>query len=232
MNQLVIVLIIVLLPGIVATVLCDKLTTHSKWDSFKFGLYSLVLGLFTYSIVQLIFYIYSYITNVDFSQSIGISPAAWHHLDVWKFAYEIKPKINPIEICIALFMSPFVALFATIVVNYKLINKFAGYLGITTKYGDENLFSYYLNSKEIDWIYVRDIENNLTYQGRVLSYSENDKIQELVLYEVSVYSYDDSEFSYSLPTIYLSKGLGEFIIEEIPKDLLKEENGEQTENKE
>ncbi len=56
MSQLVIVVIVVLLPGILATSIADKLTVHSAWDSFKFPLYALLLGVLTYSLLQLLVY--------------------------------------------------------------------------------------------------------------------------------------------------------------------------------
>lgn len=95
------------------------------------------------------------------------------------------------EICVAVFVSVLVAFFASWTINFKLFNKIAQKLKVSTKYGDENLYSYYLNAEEIDWIYVRDPKNGFTYQGRVVSHSENDKVQEIVLSEVSVYSYSD-----------------------------------------
>ena len=113
------------------------------------------------------------------------------------------------------------------VINYKVFNKLAQKINVSSKYGDENLYSYYLNAKEIDWVYVRDIENNLTYQGRIESYAENDHMQEMVLYDVTVFRYQDSVQLYSVPTIYLNKEMGKFIIEAIPKELLGEENDNQ-----
>jgi hypothetical protein len=107
------------------------------------------------------------------------------------------------------------------------INKIAKKLKISTKYGDENLFSFFLNSQNIDWIYVRDIQNNLTYQGRVVSFSENDGMQELVMSEVTVFKYETSEEFYSVPLIYLSKPSGNFIIEAVPPELLEEKNGKE-----
>jgi hypothetical protein len=37
MNQLVVSLVVILMPGIIAAIISDKLTSHSKWDSFKFA---------------------------------------------------------------------------------------------------------------------------------------------------------------------------------------------------
>jgi hypothetical protein len=51
-------------------------------------------------------------------------------------------------------------------------------------------------------------------------------MQELVLADVTVYRYEDSSELYSVPSIYLCKELGKFIIESIPNELLREDNNE------
>lgn len=224
MNQLVVTISIILLPGIICAVICDKLTVHSKWDAFKFTLYSFVLGLLAYTILQGVFY------AIDFSHGLRSKTWAWQHLKIWGSAISEKPTIPVWEVVFATLFSIPAAFFASWLVNYKVFNKIAQRLKITHKYGDENLFSYYLNAKEIDWIYVRDLEKNLTYQGRVVSSSENDHIQELVLSEVTVFRYEDSSELYSVPTIYLSKEMGKFIIEAIPPTLLGEDHGEEAAN--
>ena len=55
-------------------------------------------------------------------------------------------------------------------------------------------------------------------------------MQEIVLSEVTVYRYEDSAELYSVPTIYLNKKLGQFIIEAIPENLLGEYDGKETVN--
>jgi len=218
MNQLVVALIVILLPGIIAAIISDKLTTHSKWDSFKFSLYSFTLGILAYAFLQFIMY------GVDIVKALSFQNITWTHLGIWSSALNGGSGINAWEICIAVVFSVPVAFFTSWLINFKLFNKFAQKIGVSTKYGDENLYSYYLNAKEIDWVYIRDPKNNFTYQGRVVSHSENDKIQEIVLSEVSVYRYIDSTFVYSVPTIYLSRKMGEFIIEAIPPEILGETN--------
>jgi hypothetical protein len=72
MSQLVIVVIVVLLPGIPATSIADKLTVHSAWDSFKFPLYALLLGILTHSLLQLLVYgwsILAYAWNVGSTET-------------------------------------------------------------------------------------------------------------------------------------------------------------------
>lgn len=214
MNQLVVVLVMILLPGIISAIISDKLTTHSKWDSFKFSLYAFTLGVLTYASLQLIVYL------IDMAKAVSLSPVSWTNLAIWNSALNGGSGIKAWEICIAVVLSLPVAFLASWTINFKIFNKIAQRIKVTTKYGDENLYSYYLNAEEIDWIYVRDPKNNFTYQGRVVSHSENEKVQEIVLSEVSVYRYEDSEFLYSVPTMYISRAMGELIIEAIPTEIL------------
>ena len=218
MNELVVTIIIILLPGIIATIISDKIAYHSKWSSFKFSLYSLVLGIFTYSLLQSFVYTYGII------RSYNGSSITWNHLDVWNIAFIKNPTIPVWEVGLAILLSVPVALFASWSINFKLFNKVGKLLHITNKYGDENLYSYFLNSKEIDWVYVRDPNRGFTYQGRIESFSENDNIQELVMSEVTVYNYSDSTELYTIPSLYLSSVIGNFIIEIIPEDSLGEQN--------
>ncbi len=107
-----------------------------------------------------------------------------------------------------------------------MITRIGNFLHVTPKYGDENLYTYFLNAKETDWIYVRDKDSNLTYEGRVAAFSENEHAHELVLLDVAVYRYEDSEKLYSVPRIYLCKEIGKLVVETIPEDRLHEERSD------
>ena len=221
MDKIVFPLLVIFLPGIITTIIADKITNHSKWNSFKFGLYSFVLGFFTYASFQIILYSNDIILGFPSDKTIQ-----WSHLHIWNCALNGGTNINAIELIIALIFVLPVALIASWIINYKIFNKIAKLCKISYKYGDENLFSYYLNAKEIDWLYIRDAERNFTYQGRIDTFSENEKVQEIVLSEVTVYNYEDSEELYTLPTLYLCREVGKLIIEQISNDYLGEENDE------
>jgi len=214
LNQLVVTLILILMPGIVAAIISDKLTNHSRWGSFKFSLYSLTLGVGCYALLQVATYL------VDIASGFSIESVNWTNLEIWNSALNGGSNIAAWEICAAALLALPVAFFASWLINFKFFNKLAQKLGVSNKFGDENLYSYYLNAQEIDWVYVRDVENNLTYQGRVVSHSENDNVQEIVLSEVSVFRYEDSAPLYEVPTIYLSREVGKLVIEAIPGEFL------------
>lgn len=114
-----------------------------------------------------------------------------------------------------------VAFISSLLVNHKIFHKLASKIGVSRKYGDENLFTFYLNSKELHWVYVRDFERKLTYQGRIFSFSENDTCHEIVLADVTVFGYEDSEEYYSVPTLYLCRARGSLVIEQISPSLLE-----------
>ena len=103
---------------------------------------------------------------------------------------------------------------ATKIDSSKIINKIARRLKISFKYGDENLYTYFLNSPETEWVYVRDITNSLTYLGSVKAFSETSEFKEIVLEQVIVYSYPNSEELYDLERIYLCLPKERIIIEQ------------------
>ena len=214
MNEIAVAVSVILFPGVISAVIADKIVVHARrWGSFKYGLYSFVFGVFCYVIVQMFVWLMGYIP--ERFQLFALKTGA---LDVWSLVTESRARINLVEVFAATVLSMPVAFVTAFLINYKIFHKLAEKLRISQKYGDENLYSYYLNAKEIDWVYVRDFERQLTYQGRVLSFSETDKVQELVLSDVTVYGYDDSTEYYSVPSIYLCREMGRFVIEAIPTE--------------
>jgi len=180
-------LILILIPGGLATLILEKLTTYLKWEPFKFIINSILLGGLSYLLSDLVFYIF-------FADNIKNFWLTFTSNDIpfW-------------EIIRATGVSLFIGFGTSWVENNKLISRFARKLHIADKYGEENLYSYFLNSKEVREVYVRDIANNLTFHGEVDSFSENEQISEITLTDVKVYKYDDSSFLYKMPRVFLSR---------------------------
>lgn len=224
MNDLAITVAIVLLPGILAAAIADKITSHSpRWNSFKYGMYSFVFGIICYIALSILIWLASY-----FQWFVDLVPQTIGGLSVWSFVSDRNSNIEILEILAATALSPFVAFSAAFAVNHKLFNRMASTIRVSRKYGDENLYSFYLNSGDIDWVYVRDQKKGITYEGRVLSFSENDNMQELVLVNVKVYNYEDSAELYSVPSIYLSNTDRSFTIESVPIEYLEQPDEQKT----
>ncbi|WP_158850445.1 hypothetical protein [Algibacter sp. L1A34] len=204
MSELTIKLIIILIPGALATLIFGKLILHKEWSSFRFVLYSILFGVVSYLILQLLNNGINLCISADFNKLPELT--IWSNLnDASLIPYK--------EVGFASIISIIIAFFVSMIENKKVINKIAGFLGVSEKYGDENLYSMFLSSKNVEFIYLRDIKNQLTYHGWVKSFSENDTISEIRLCDVAVYNYTDSEFLYEVEEVYLSLNKQEIIIE-------------------
>jgi len=201
MSELTIKLIIILIPGAIATLIFGKLILHKEWSSFRFVLYSILFGILSYLFLQLI------INGINLCRANKLAD-----LTIWNTLNDAS-SIPYKEVGFTSIISIIIAFIASLIENRKVINRFAGFFGISGKYGDENLYSMFLNSKNVQYIYLRDIKNQLTYHGWVKSFSENDNVSEIRLCDVAVYNYSDSKFLYEISEVYLSLNKQEIIIE-------------------
>lgn len=207
MNDLAVLIGLISFPGLIATVICDKLLVHAeRWNSFKYGVYTFIFGVGAYVVLQLL----TWVTSLGSRHLPFLSEGA--PLGLWNTLSSGR-GLHFSEVAWATGLSPLIAIAAVYCVNKKHMTRFAQRFGISNKYGDENLFSYFLNSPDVLWVYLRDPAAGFSYRGAVRSFSETKEVQEITLTDVTVYSYEDSELLYQLDSIYLSKPLGTFTIE-------------------
>lgn len=194
-SALALKLILILIPGGLATLILEKLTTYLKWEPFKFIINSILLGGLSYLLSDLVFYIFCAEDIKNFWLTFTSN-----NIPFW-------------EIIRATGVSIVIGFFSAWIENNKMITRFARKFKIADKYGEENLYSYFLNSKEVTEVYVRDIPNDLTFHGIVDSFSENEQISEITLRKVKVYRYSDSAFLYDMPKVFLSRAKNAIFIE-------------------
>jgi hypothetical protein len=194
--ELTLKLIILLAPGAIASIIFEKLTIHKKWNSFQFVANSILFGGVSYLLAQFIFSKFGKDASfVNF----------WSNLPTKQIPFEAVIK--------AIIASVLIGFICAGLDNYKIINRIGKFFKLTTKYGDENLYSYFLNADNVNEVYFRDIGNNITYHGMINSYSETNEFKEIVLRDVKVYDYASSELMYELDKIYLSHPKDDIIIE-------------------
>lgn len=195
-SELTLKLIIILIPGAIATRIYQKVSIHEKWTSFQFMVNSIVFGGFSYLLTE-------FFVDLGFGDKRLVK--FWSNLPVESIPYDLVIKTCITGILIGLVISAFD--------HYKLINWFAKKIRISNKYGDENLYSYFLNGNSIKEVYIRDLDNNTTYHGLIDSYSEQDAFCEIVLYDVVVYANDTGDEAYRIDKIYLSRPKEKITIE-------------------
>lgn len=186
-------LILLLIPGAIASLVFVKLTTHTKWNTFKFLAHSILFGSISYLIAILIF-----------SKDVSLQ-SFWKNLPVSSIPYNSIWKASLFSIVIGLASSA--------IDNYKLVNRLGRWLRISSKYGDISAYALLLNAKAVKEIYFRDFDNRLTYHGIIESFSETETHKELILRTVKVYDFDTAELLYEADKVYLCRELGRFTIE-------------------
>jgi hypothetical protein len=208
-SALTLKLIILLTPGILATTIYKRLTIrHKEQSDFMFVVISIMFGMFSYLILQIINYLISLAKNI-------CSKTIEEYETIKTFSDLSNGNSIPYsEVIWACIISIILGFLISKLDHSKLINTFARKWNISNKYGDENLYSYFLNSPDVNWVYVRVIENSLTYLGWVESFSETIENKEIVLNQVTVYDYPDSKKMYEIERIYLVFPKDKVIIEQ------------------
>lgn len=148
-SELALKLIMVLIPGIISASIYEKLTIRKSWNGTLFIIKCILFGGLSYLFAQLIF------NNIFCFNDISLNNF-WNNLS--------QKEIPFSAIGYSCLISIFIGIIFTYFEFWKIFNKIAKKIKATNKYGDDSLYYYFLNSKEVSGIYLRDIKNNLTYK--------------------------------------------------------------------
>lgn len=207
MNELTITLVTILFPGVLVAIIYDNYTEHKPWDSFKYILYSILFGVTSYAALQIIIFLLQFLHGIGDTKSIE-----WKTLSTWGVISNTKTEINPLEIIEAGLISIIIGFFFVWVTNNGRIHQFLVKAGISKKYGDESVYIKTIELTSGCYVNVYDFEKNLTYQGMVALYHENDKLQEITLHNVKIYKTEDSELLFESDLLYIPAQFGKILI--------------------
>lgn len=207
-SELTVRLIILIIPGIIATLIVDILTVHREWSPFRFSIYSVVLGVASYLFYQLILYLWSLLILL-----FPLFPVVPPSLTFWSSLFNNKIPISINEVIITCLCSLLLGLLVTSITNHQYLYKIAKKLNLSDVYGEEELFTHFMRMDNVEGVWVRCKTTGLTYDGCVNNFAENEKLQEIELNDVTVYNSEDSKELYKLSKIYLAAQPGDFTIE-------------------
>ena len=187
---------LLVLPGIIGSLLFRKIrgkATRKDWEDY---LEILVFSFLSYG---------TYGLFVLFLNTVHTTSEPF--LVLRAFTNENVPIDKPVgqAIFAASLTSVPVALIASYVDEYKLINKLASLIKATRRFGDEDVWDYFNRSPDIKWVYVRDLKRDIYYYGWIQAWSDPYKERELLLREVDVYKRSTAEFLYKTDVVYLSR---------------------------
>jgi hypothetical protein len=197
-TELSIRLALLFLPGIVAALLVEKLVPTRDWSTPRLALYSLVLGLICYLIYALLKA--GYLCHWPPSINLFRSLTGGASLDLLEI------------ICTTAISIP-VGTFVSLSLNSHWINRIGKTIRVSDKFGALDVWARTFNSPETTWVVVRDLEENLAYDGWVEAFSDTYDANELFLRDVRVFQGSTSSFLYELEAVYLSRPRDKLTIE-------------------
>ena len=123
-------------------------------------------------------------------------------------------KISWLEIAGASFIGIILAFISAYAYNRKWWNRLGQQLHVTKKFGDEDVWNFFLDLPEsAKWVFVRDYKQDLVYYGWIKAFSESERKRELVLMDVQVFSNSIPKALYEAAAIYISRESDEMSIE-------------------
>jgi hypothetical protein len=185
-------LAIIFLPGIIWARLDVRYALRVKPSDTEFVLRAFLFGICSYCVTFLLYSVFGWkFTVADLSEA--------------KSKYVLTTDIIK-EIGSAIGIGSILAILWLYASNYKLLTVFLQKIGATKTYGDEDVWDFTLNSKDasVEYVNFRDFSNNIVYAGWVNTFSETEKLRELVLRDVEVYDFDGKKL-FAVPLLYLAR---------------------------
>jgi hypothetical protein len=186
-------IVFLFIPGIISFVIIDKLTVHKESRIHNILISSLILGFICYSSYYSIILVVNQLVETDLKFSFLTTLT------------KKDAELNFREISIVAGLSVPVGFVFTFLINYKILDRIAHWLRISNKFGDIDVWSYIMNSKVPEWAVIRDIENDLMYEGWVQAFSDSTGEDEVFLRDVKVYKNSTAEELYETPGLYLPR---------------------------
>jgi hypothetical protein len=221
-TELVWKLFLLLLPGVVATIMLIQITGDKKMSVFNFAINSALFGIASFLIMEL---------SISFFNIIKALLSPGHvikwglNLTIWDNLFDNTKEFNKIEMIVSYLLSIPLGIFYGYIISRKLLNRLFKMLKLTNRYGDDDVWSFFLNSPNTQWVLVRDKLTNLTYFGSVRAYSDSSEKREILLNDVQVFTTDAWEHLYDSDSVFLELENNQFSIE-IPKHQANEHRKE------
>lgn len=220
-SELTLRLMLIFFPGIVCHLIVDPLTVHKDRQPFQVLLFAFVYGVLSYLIYAAILYGGFYVSSSFLAATGGIKvpvdgSSAFQNPQVAFANFLLDPKrpLNLTEIICATTIAIVLAFAITALHYQKSLFDFAHAIGATGKFGDPNVWSFAMNSKELRWVVVRDLQKDLMFQGYIRAFSDIDeKVAELLLVSVHVFRESTGQKLYETDTMYLARKPDDITIE-------------------
>jgi Family of unknown function (DUF6338) len=184
-------LALIFIPGFVWMKIHSRYGFKGEKTQFDLILNAFIFGVLSYTVLYLVYRYKGW-------------PLRLFELDVDNKRL-LQPELFP-EILFAVAISIVCGVLSLYFENHKLFTRFVQTIGATKTYGDEDVWDFVFNSSSsaVNFVHLRDFEQRVTYAGFVEVFSESGQLREIVLRDVIVYDFEQTEM-YRVPRLYLAR---------------------------
>ena len=205
-NTAVLALVLIFIPGILCYGVVSSLASKRTRDNTTIFLQIFIYGVASYMVIAVCNYAYPSGTaylGIKLEDIALLNPSSIE-----------KSGISPRPIGAASVVGVILGVFVAVNINSSLLMTACRAIRITRRFGDPDVWSFLLNSKDTDnWVTIRYKDRAHIYQGYVRSFSGGDGDRELILELVQVYDFDTAEKVGEIPILYLSFKRDDLVLE-------------------
>lgn len=200
MTEFVFQLAVVFLPGLIWSIVVDRLCTNAGQRSES----SKVLRAFGFGVAS--YFVYFVVYYAVFRLRHGVWPMLLAGITSAPGVGDLR-ILRPQDILITSLMATVLAVLWSAGSNRKLFMRLMQWLRVTRKFGDEGVweFTFNMGTPSVEYVNVRDFENRVIYAGFVKAFSEGGQYREILLDQVRVSDLDSGLHLFEMPVIYLSR---------------------------
>ena len=208
MPELTVKLLLLFFPGIVCYLIVEALVVHRERRLYEIVLLSFVYGLLSYVVYASLNALSG--LSITANEGLRIPPP---HMALLQCLSCKDNTIDVVEVGLVTGLAVVLGIVVSFALNRYWFHDIARHLKITQKFGQPNVWSFALNANEVKWATVRDLQNNLMFQGYIRAFSDVEDPAEILLTQVCVYNEKTGEWLYNADTMYLARDKKNLTIE-------------------
>ena len=179
LTDLTVKLLLLFLPGIVCFMTVDTLTVHRERKGHEIFLLTFLYGLLsylTYALLRSVYVLLAWVAVaalhcLPFAGVRGLSTPSLR-LSIFRSLCDSSKAVDLVEVLIATLVAVLLGLAISFARDRCWLHNLASRFHISRKFGQLNVWSFVINSPDVQWATVRDLDNNLMFQGYILAFSD------------------------------------------------------------
>ena len=200
--------VLLFFPGVLCALVVHALTIQRERTTAQFLTSAFVFGVGTYLLLA----------GFREAYAAGAQRLGWRappQITFFDVLTDERARIAWGEIALSAVVASLLALVVAAGANRNLLHRAAEWMGISRMFGEVDVWGYFFNSPQIQWVSVRDLATDTMYEGWVEAFSDTGASAELLLRGVTVSRSSTGAKLFDCKRVYLARDRAMLIIEQL-----------------